>query len=90
MEPLPLESVFLLGFLIHFLVSIFRISEYGVPDRREMYPYLMCPTREEIDLKESVFLIYNSLIDKFRLSEFWVYGIRCCHFFPVIGITPDE
>ena len=90
MEPLALESVLLIGFLVHLLVSIFCISEYGISDRGEVDSDLMRSTCQEIHFEERIFISNNSLIEKFRFSEFWVYRISSCHFFPVIGITPDE
>lgn len=50
----------------------------------------MSASCEEIYLEKRVFISKESLIAKFRFSEFWVYWIKRCHLFSIMRITTNE
>lgn len=90
MEPLASESVFFSCFFVREILSIDLITEDRISDRREVDSYLMCPTGEEVDLKESIFVMVESFLAKLRLSKFWIDWIHGCHLFSVMWISSDE
>lgn len=87
MEPLSSESELFEDFFVYLFIAIYSISDNWISDRCEMDSYLMCPSREEINLKERILIIAISSIAKLCFSKFWIDWFYSCHLLSIVRIS---
>ena len=67
--------------------AVERISDYGTADRREMHPYLVCPSRDRVrrGYAFSVFFAYHAVFCHGRLCVMCVRGTNLALDYAVVA-----